>query len=146
MLFDELPRGPDDISRSQRSGADVVEHDHIEAPVEHRPVGPHILDARPAAEARRVEALHRDLDDGEGVELDRLAVFEHLEVVAGQSANEVALLVGDDDIDIDVVDLDLKGHGRTLRLAWGLGAHNRHPRGTPDEGKPCRDASTLEHS
>ncbi len=142
-FLDELARGPDDILRSQRGGADVVEHDHIEAAVEHRTVGPHILDDRATAEARRVEALHRYLDGRERVELDGLAVLEHLEVVARQAPDEVSLLVGDDDIDVDVVDLDLKCDGRTLRISRGLRPRTGDAGGTNNESKPCGDTNTL---
>ena len=51
----------------------------------------------------------------------RLPVLEDLEVVLRQVADEVALRVGDDGVDLDVVDLDLEGD-RRLRVPAAGGA------------------------
>ena len=52
----------------------------------------------------------------------RLAVFDDLEVVLRQVPDEVALRIGDDGVDLDVVDLDLEGDGGRLRSGRGGGA------------------------
>ena len=111
MLLDELAGGPDDVLRTKRAGAHVVEHDHIEAAGERGTIRPNIFGQRPAPEQLLLVPFHRDFDSGKRVDFDWLAVFEHLKVVARQPAHERALLIGDDDIDVDVVDLDLERHG-----------------------------------
>ena len=58
------------------------------------------------------------LDQRERVDLLRPAVFEDLEVVARETRDEVALVVGDDDVDVDVVHLDLERDAR--RRPWIL--------------------------
>ena len=64
-----------------------------------------------------IRALDRQLDVREHLDLLRLSVLEDLEVVARQAGDEVALLIGDDRVDVDVVHLDLKRHRRgSLRL------------------------------
>ena len=49
----------------------------------------------------------------------RLSLLRDHEVVFGQVADEVALLVGDDRVDLDVVDLDLEGNRRLVRRWLG---------------------------
>ena len=117
MLLDELAGGLDDVLRSQRAGAHVVEHDHVEAAGERRTVRPNILGRRPAAEQRLVVALDRDFDSGERVDLDGLAVFDHLKVLARQPADQAARALGDAlavAINGDDSVRALKGEGRPL--------------------------------
>ncbi len=60
------------------------------------------------------------MSTSEAIETDlRLAPFEDLEVVFGEVADEVALLVGDDRVDLDVVDLDLEGNRRLVGRGLG---------------------------
>ncbi len=47
----------------------------------------------------------------------RLAVFEDLEVFLLQIADVVAARVGDEDVDLDVVDLHLEGRRLRRRMA-----------------------------
>jgi hypothetical protein len=64
-------------------------------------------------------SARRDVDHREGADRLRLPVLEHLEVFLLQIADVLALLVGDDDVDLDVVDRTLKvgccGCGRRWR-------------------------------
>ena len=91
----------------------VVEDDHVQTPGERLAVRLRV-GRRPAGRRARTRSvlLDRDLDVREHVDLLRLAVFEHLEVVSREARDEVALLVGDDHVDVDVVDLDLEGDRR----------------------------------
>ncbi len=59
-----------------------------------------------------------NLDQLELFDLDRLAVFEHLEVGLRQVGDRLGLLVGDDDVDADEVDAGAE-HG-LLRVALAL--------------------------
>ena len=70
-----------------------------------------MLTGRPRT-ANRSGRLDRQLDVREHLDLLRLAVLEDFEVVARQAGDEVALLIGDDRVDVDVVHLDLKGDRR----------------------------------
>ena len=74
---------------------------------------------RLAREERPVGTLGRDVDDRKSGNRLRLAVLEHLKIFLLQVADEGSALIGDDGIDLDVVDLDLEGRllgGRRLRL------------------------------
>ena len=90
-------------------------HEDEDAPLERRAVGRDVGRDRRLREERRIDALDRDVDHREHRQRLRLAVLEDLEVVLGQRADEVALLVGDVGVDLDVVDFDLEGHGRLWR-------------------------------
>ena len=60
------------------------------------------------------------MSTSDAIETDlRLALLEDLEVVFGQVADEVALLIGDDRVDLDVVDLDLEGNRRLVGRGLG---------------------------
>ena len=70
------------------------------------------FDTLRSAERKRVVRLDRNLHIRERVDLLQFAVLEHLEVLSREARDEVPLLVGDDHVDVDVVDLDLKGDRR----------------------------------
>jgi hypothetical protein len=72
------------------------------------------LDRR-GPEQRRIGALDRHVDQGEGGHLLWCALFEHLEVILRQVANQGAGRIGDDRVDLDVIDLDLERDGWLLR-------------------------------
>ena len=80
---------------------------------------------------KRSALLDRDLDVREHVDFLRLAVFEHLEVFSREAGDEIALLVGHDDVDVDVVHLDLEGDRRWLLRVLRL----------DDERRVCRTAA-----
>ena len=74
---------------------------------------------------RTLGALDRDVDEREGRDLLRLAVLEDLEVVRREVGDRRSLRVGDDRIDLDVVDFDAEGdrgliRGRRRRLGRWL--------------------------
>ena len=87
----------------------VVEHDDVDAAVERAGVGLDVGLDRLGREERPLDALDRDVDEREGADRLRLAILEDLEVFLLEVADEPALLVGDDGVDLDVVDLELEG-------------------------------------
>ena len=141
LRLDEAPRGRRlDARRAREIGVHVVEDDQVDATLD-VVVGLHVGLDRRGREERTLRALDRDVDQGEGRDLLRLAVLEHLEVVGlrGRSTG-VALRVGDDGIDLDVVDFDAEGHRRADRAGGAAGAGARLPAGRP-EARRCRAAA-----
>ena len=111
----------------------VVEDDDIDAAVELPLVGAHVGFDRRFGEQRPLQALDRQVDEREGADGLTLPVLEHLEVVLRQVADEPALCVGDERVDLDVLDLGLEGggleRGRRLLLADSGSRCERHERG-----------------
>ena len=114
MLTHELARGIAHRRAAQRAHIEIVEHDDVDAPVERLAVRACVGRDRPALDDDLVRLLDRNVHERERIDLLRLAVFEHREVVARQARHELALLVSDDDVDVDVVDFDLEGHAGGL--------------------------------
>src|SRR5439155_19598376 len=70
--------------------------------------------------------LDGNVDDAERADRLRLAVLEHLEILFGQAADEVAVAIEDQRVDLDVLDLRLER--RLLlrrRRRWLLSADDR---------------------
>ena len=105
--------------RAAEPRVQIVDHHHVDAAVERALVGLHVGLDRRRGEQRAVGALDRNVDEREGGDRLRLPVLEHLEVFLLQVADDVALPVGDDDVDLDVVDADLEG--RLLLRGGGAG-------------------------
>ena len=106
---------------------------HVDAAVERPLVGLDVrLDRlrRRTAAGRPARSECRPARSGDRL---RLAVLEDLEVFLLQVADEVALLVGDQGVDLDVVDLDLEGR-RLLAAAAGGWPGRR----LPGSRRPCR--------
>ena len=93
---------------AHRADVEIVEHDHVDPSVERLAIGSRIGRDCPALDDELLRLVKGNVDERERIDLLRLAVFEHREVVARQSGDEPALLVGDDDVHVDVVDVDLK--------------------------------------
>ncbi len=126
----------------------VVEDQHVDAAVEGTLVRLHIRLDGTGGEQRPLGALDGDVDDGERGNRLRLVVLEYLEVFLFQVPDEVPLLVGDDRIDLDVLDDRLEGGrgcGRLLLRRWLALA--RHEPGTGDQHEGCGncDACILKH-
>jgi hypothetical protein len=92
----------------------VVEQQHVDAPLERPGVGAHVRHDRPRLVDEALEPLDRDDDLREERELLQDAVLVDVEVLAGQALDQVAALVGDDGVDLDVLDLGAEGDGRDL--------------------------------
>ena len=86
----------------------IVEEDDVETAGKRPAIRLRVAGHRPSVDHERVVLLDWNFDVGERVDLLRLAVFEYLEIVPREARDEVALLVGDDHVDVDVVHLDLK--------------------------------------
>ena len=71
-----------------------------------------------AGEQRPLGALDRNVDEREGRDLLRLAVLEDLEIARREIGDDVALRVGDEGVDLDVVDLDAERDGRLIGGVW----------------------------
>jgi hypothetical protein len=134
-------------------GVQVVEDGDVDAAVERPLVRLHVgLDRRLGVE-RPIRLLDRQIDQGEGADRLALAVFEDLEVFFLEVADELALAVGDERVDLDVLDLGFEGWGlqrgrRLLLLAHARNCRKRHKRRRephssnhgrhPDAGRPIR--------
>ena len=70
-------------------------------------------------------AVLGDVDQLEGLDRLRLAVFGDLEVFLRQIVNGVALPVGDDDVDADEVDVGAEDRGLLLGLCAAAAAARR---------------------
>ena len=144
VLVDELLGGSLDEALRSAAVWYVVEHDHVQPPLEAARVRFDVGRRPPCctrAAARR--PLDRDVHLRENVDLLRLAVLEDLEILARQALDDVALVVGDDGVHLDVVDLDPEGDGRLARCGAVAGcggrARRRGPAGTaagaPGDGR-----------
>ena len=103
----------------------IVDDHHVNAPLERALVGAHVrLEWRRRVQ-RAIGPLDRDVDEREGVDRLRLAVFEDLEIFLLQIANDLALTIRDHDVDFDVVDLHLEGGLRRLWRRRLAGDQNR---------------------
>ena len=110
MPIDELARRLLDDGRAERADVDIVQHQHVHAAVERPCIRARVGGDRTTEHGESIRTLDRQLDVRKHLDLLRLAVLEDLEVVARQAGDEVAVLIGDDRIDVDVVHLDLKRH------------------------------------
>ena len=107
---------------AHRADIEIVEHDDVDAPVEWLAIRSRVGRNRPALDDDLVRLLDGNFHERERIDFLRLAVFENREVVARQARHELALLVSDDDVDVDVVDLDLeRDAGCLLRLPQRTG-------------------------
>ena len=97
--------------RSAEARVQVVDHHHVDAPVERSLVRLHVGLDRGGGEQRPIGALDGNVHQRERADRLGLAVLEDLEIFLLQVADVGALLVGDDDVDLDVVDLHLEGRG-----------------------------------
>ena len=122
---------------------EIVEHNHVHAAVERPSVALRIDGDRTAVDDERGRFFDRDLDQRERVDFLRPAVLEDFEVVAPEPGHEIALIVGDDDIHIDVVHLNLEGDPRGLRRRLS----KKHG-GLQHRGRQCNEKqrSVLCHS
>ncbi len=103
----------------------VEEHD-VDAAVERPLVALDVGLDRLLREERTLGALDGDVNQREVGHRLRLAVLENLEVFLLQIANVVAARVGDEHVDLDIVDLNLEGRaGRTRRGLRCLGLASR---------------------
>ncbi len=123
ILVDELVRRLLDLGAAQRAGVVVVEQQHVDAALERPDVGADVRHDRTGLVDEALEALDRNDHLREERRLLQLAVLVDVEVLAGQALHQVAALVGDDGVDLDVLDLgaegdrgDLLGIGRRGRL------------------------------
>ena len=114
VALDELFGGELHARRPREAGVEIVEHQDEHPAVEFLAVAADIGLDRLGLIERRIEFLDRDVDERDDRDRLRLAAFQNLEVVLGQAADEVALLVGDAGVDLDVVDLDLEGNRRLV--------------------------------
>jgi hypothetical protein len=116
VAFDEHPGRQLDALRAQRRGVQVVQHDHVDAPVGALQVGAHVGLDRLGCEHRTLGALDRDVDERERGDLLGLAVFEHLEVRGLEPGHELTLAIQHAGIDFDVIDFGAEGDRRLLGL------------------------------
>ncbi len=98
-----------------------------------------------AANSGRLSLVDRNVDQREVGDRLRLPVLEHLEVFLLQVADEVALTVGDDGVDLDVVDADLEGR-RLLAGGWRRRAAAAAARGPGRPSAPRRQAARAARS
>ena len=141
ILLDELTRHAPDKYRPCEAGIEVIQHDHIDAPRKHLLVRPDVAAPLASSERQRILPLHRDVDRRKHVDLLPLAVLEQLEIVLRQAANEIALLIGDHRVDVNVVDFGLKGDLRPLRgRRRGLGPEHGRGAGAPNAREEERNS------
>ena len=120
VALDELLRGQLDALRAQRRGVQIVEHDHVDAAVGGLQVVADVRLDRLRRKQRPLDALERNVDQRKRGDLLRLAVLEDLEVLGLQVGDELALLIEDARVDLDVVDFGAERDRRLLRrLAAG---------------------------
>ena len=98
----------------------IVEYQNHDASVELPGIRRHVRLDRGATKRRRVRSPNREVDQREGGDGLRLPVFEDLEIVFHQTADEFTVAIGDDRVDLDVIDGDaergsLRGLCRRLR-------------------------------
>ena len=95
--------------RAQRIDVQVVQNHDVDATVERPGVRLHVGLDSPGREQRAIGAFDRNVHHREGGDGLRLPVLGHLKFVFLQVADEIALLVGDNSIHLDVLDLSLEG-------------------------------------
>ena len=83
---------------------EIVDDHDVDAAVERLLVRPDVRLDRRRREQRAIGALDRNVDQRELGDRLRLAVLEHLEVLLLQVADDAPLPIGDDGVDLDVVD------------------------------------------
>ena len=132
--LDELPRRAPHALRSPEARMEVVDDHHVHTAVERLLVRFDVRFDRRAGKQRAVGPFDRNIDQGEGGDDLRFPVLEDLKVFLLQIADELALPIGHDDIDLDVVDADLESGGlrrrrRRRSLAGGQdGTGQQHDR------------------
>ena len=115
MLTHELARGITHRRTAHRADIEIVEHDDVNAPVERLAVGARVARDCPPLDDDLLRLLDGNVHERKRIDLLRLAVFENCKIVARQARDELALLVGDHDVDVDVVHLDLERDAGWLR-------------------------------
>ena len=93
---------------------EIVDHHHVHAAIERPFVRPDVGLERSIRVQRPIRTLDRDVDLSERGHRLRLAVLENLKIVLLQILDEIAVPVGDHDVDLDVVNAQLER--RLLRL------------------------------
>jgi hypothetical protein len=110
----------------------VVEDGDVDTPVERPLVGLHVGLDRGLGVERTIQFLDRNINQTEGADRLALIVLEDLEIFLGQVADELALAVGDERVDLDVLDLGFESRGlqrrRRLLLSEAGGDCKRHKR------------------
>ena len=139
-LADELSSRVLQRRAAHRAHVEIVEHDHVHAAVERLSIGLRVGNDEPALVDELGRLLDGNLRPRERVDLLRLAVLEHLEIVAREPGDEVALGIGDDDVDVDVVHLDLEGDAGCLRT---LALKNRRLQGHDRNEEKKREFSHI---
>ncbi len=149
VLVDELLGGSLDEGAAQRRRVVVVEHEHVQAPLEAARVRFDVGRHRRVAHHQPGRPLDRDVHLRKDVHLLQLAVLVDLEILAREALDDVALVVGDDGVHLDIVDFDperdgrlplrrrgrLRRTGRRRRLAGRrLGARRGREKGGSEQG------------
>ena len=90
---------------------------------------------------------YRDVDEREGADLLRLAIVEQLEIILGETGDEISALVGHDRVDVDEIHLNLKcrgGRGLLLRSGEQRRDHGDcRQEGGPKESADAHNAMLL---
>src|SRR5207302_4604213 len=109
-----------DARPASQVDVEVVEHEHVDAPV-HPDVRLDVRLYRRRRKERTLGARNRDVDVGERAHHLRLAVLEQLEVARAQVGDRLAGRVADESIDLDEVRLDAERQRGLFRLRQGYG-------------------------
>jgi hypothetical protein len=116
VLFDEVARVLAYETGANGRDVQIVQDDDIDAPGRGVAIGAHVGGNGAAKDSESIGPLDRQLDVRERLNLLRLAVLEHFEVVSRQARHELTLRVDNRDIDVDRVDRGpecrLLGHPR----------------------------------
>jgi hypothetical protein len=102
--LDELLRRALDALGPTEPRVEIVDDHHVDAAFERALVRADVGLERRRGVQRAVGTLDRDVDEREGIDRLRLAVFQDLEVFLLQFANDLALAIRDDNVDFDVID------------------------------------------
>src|SRR6185369_5121721 len=115
-LFDELPGYGLHSLRPPESGVEVVDHHDVDTAFERPFVGANVRFNRYRTVQRTIGSLDRNVNLREQADRLRLAVFDDLKIFFLQILHEVAVSIGDDRVDFNVVDLQLERWRLRLRL------------------------------
>jgi hypothetical protein len=119
--FDELLPGPPHAYRALRVGVDVVQQQDVQASLGPAHVRLHVGVDVLRLEERPFRSHDWNVDQGKRRHGLGLPVFEDLEVLLLEIADERALPVKDDGVHFDVVHLGAEGNRRHLRIGPRLG-------------------------
>ncbi len=112
VLLHELTRRFDHELRAQGCRVQVVQHQHVQPAGTGWRVGFDVGRNRPVRGQKPVLRDCRNIDVREHVNPLRLAVFEQLEIVPGQAADDVSLAIGDHRVHVDIAGFHLEGDWR----------------------------------